>query len=121
MKKRLKKTVLSYLVCIATLVYSAIPVQAMGPDTCQHRYFADSVELLPTGVYDYRSDGHYAEHSRIKTCLNCGYEIFSNTTFLFESPHEFPKIWSDYDGHNFYYNCTTVECPKQLVLSYEII
>ncbi len=116
MKKRFKTTILSCLVCIGTLVYSTLPVWAVGPGSCTHEFLADSVEYLETGNYDYRANGHYREYARIKTCLTCRYEVSKETNYKFDSGHNYnylkPTITFNPDGTaEMRYYCTFDGCP----------
>lgn len=124
MKKGIN-VVLSCLTCIGLLVCSGLPVQAMGPDTCTHPYFTDSVEFVETGAYDYRADGHYEEYARIKTCLNCRYTIISETTYRFMSPHVWEVIPSNIQDVNGVtveiFDCTIDGCPHRLCRTSGII
>lgn len=116
MKKEIN-VVLSCLTCIGLLVCSGLPVQAMGPDTCTHPYFALTDDLVPTGEYEYQESGHYLVWGIAHVCLKCGYEYFTDQLLVWDSNHE----WEDTPSHvtvleNLImksFDCKTGDCPHQ--------
>lgn len=119
MKKRFKTAILSCLVCIGALVYSTLPVRAVGPGSCTHEFLADSVEPIPTGVCFYSESGHDVEYGRWYACLKCGYEYYTNTYFQLED-HDFnnvvPTIAFNPDGTTeMRYYCNFDGCPYYYV------
>lgn len=125
MREKINVIVLSCLIGIGMLACSVLPVRAMGPENCPHPYFADSVESIPTGNYDYRKDGHYAEYARIQTCLKCGFEVFTETDYKLESAHEWEEVPSEIYEKNGVtveiFDCTTSGCSERLLRTSGVI
>lgn len=87
MKKRINAIAMSCLVCFGMLANSALPVQAIGPDSCSHPYFALGIDEN-TGEYEYLESGHYQVWGTPNACLRCGYEYYSDTHLKWDSDHE---------------------------------
>lgn len=87
MKKKFKIVTLSCLAGIGMLACSALPVQAIGPDSCPHPFFAVSVDVQ-TGEYEYLESGHYEVWGTGHACLRCGYKYFTDTHYVWYSDHQ---------------------------------
>ena len=113
MKRKISTVILSCLTCIGILAYSALPVHAIGPDTCSHPNFALGTDG-PTGEYEYLESGHYEVWGTGHACLRCGYEYYTDTHLVKESDHELgnPTIVLLEDGTaEVRYYCTFDGCP----------
>ena len=109
MKKKFSTVVLSCFACISMLAYSALPVHAIGPDTCAHPNFALGTDG-PTGEYEYLESGHYEVWGTGHACLICGYEYYTDTHLVWESEHRCEMHFSECDGVEHKYYCLTDGC-----------
>ncbi len=109
MKKKFKTVTLSCLAVIGMLTCSALPVQAIGPDSCSHPFF-ELGEDVPTGEYEYLESGHYEVWGTGHACRKCGYEYFTDTHLVWESEHRCESYFSECDGVEHKHYCMTDGC-----------
>lgn len=66
-----------------------------------------------------KEGGNDIQHGIEYACLKCRYEFFVDTYFEYEE-HEWAKMWSEHIGNEFVFDCLNSDCPRQLILTYEV-